>query len=141
MLEAPVDGYWDADGGIDVYHYTHVVEELVRDGRLALGSVDRTVTYHDPCHLGRYNGEYEAPARWCVRPVSAWWRCPATAPTPSAVAAVAAVSRWRSARSASGRSSAPPSLDRGYRDPVARGVRSRIASRASPAQGRFVRGK
>ncbi len=61
MMEAPVDGYWNADGGIDVSHYTQVVEDLVRTGRLDLGSIDRTVTYHDPCHLGRYNGEYEAP--------------------------------------------------------------------------------
>jgi Fe-S oxidoreductase/nitrate reductase gamma subunit len=61
MLEAPVDGYWNADGDIEVAHYTQVVDRLVTAGKLDLGSVDRTVTYHDPCHLGRYNDEYEAP--------------------------------------------------------------------------------
>ncbi|WP_251342194.1 heterodisulfide reductase-related iron-sulfur binding cluster [Haloplanus halophilus] len=45
-----------------VSHYTEVVERLVREGRLDVpASLDRTVTYHDPCHLGRMNDVYEAP--------------------------------------------------------------------------------
>jgi heterodisulfide reductase subunit D len=51
-------------GAERVIHFSQFMDDLIRDGRLRLKrEVPLTVTYHDPCHLGRHNQIYDQPRR------------------------------------------------------------------------------
>ncbi len=54
--------YPDFGGEYEVVHGTQLVAHLVRTGRVKLTqSLDLDLAFHDPCYLGRTNGEYGAP--------------------------------------------------------------------------------
>ncbi|MEA5111891.1 putative iron-sulfur-binding oxidoreductase FadF [bioreactor metagenome] len=56
--------YPDLGGQYEVTHHSQFLRMLVEEGRIKADPAvfsDKTIVFHDPCYLGRGNGEYESP--------------------------------------------------------------------------------
>jgi len=51
--------FYDTD--VELLHSSHLLEQLVKEKKIPLKELNLTVTYHDPCDLGRNSGVYEPP--------------------------------------------------------------------------------
>ena len=54
--------YPQMGGNYEVIHHTRFIAELVSSGKITLkNSLEGSLTFHDPCYLGRYNSIYDSP--------------------------------------------------------------------------------
>ena len=57
--------YHNLPSGTEVLHYTKLLDRFIAEGIIEFPEteIERTITYHDACYLGRHNNIYEQPRR------------------------------------------------------------------------------
>jgi heterodisulfide reductase subunit D len=53
----------DPLGGVEIFHISEFLAAKASGGELKFGSLDKTITFQDPCRLGRQMGVFEEPRK------------------------------------------------------------------------------